>query len=188
MQQLNLNFSSEANYYNTLHDNGVDLSSDKILVQLFSSITEKETLQEIAEKILRVTPNATLIGSTTAGEIFEGRMHEKSTVLAVSIFKSTTISSAYCEGIDSEVLGEELFKLLYHDNSKCMISFVDGLQHNGEIFLSGMNKHNSSLVPISGGMAADLMSFETTYTIYNNVVFSGGAVGISLSGDALEAL
>ena len=189
MQQFNIEFTSIDSLKEELHKHNFDLHSDKILIQVFTSVMDKEKIVKVTQEIAKVMPNATLFGASTAGEIVDGKMLEQTISLSISVFESTTISSCYSMKKDSKELGQELFENLATEdgNAKCIISFVDGLMHNGEDVLEGMNLYNYDGIPIAGGMSGDLNTFTQTFTIFNNNVFSGGGVCVLLSGDKLEA-
>ncbi len=58
---------------------------------MFTSLQNKEEIETIAGDICALLPNAKLIGCSTAGEILEDKMLEKSVVLSISIFEKTTL-------------------------------------------------------------------------------------------------
>jgi len=159
--------------------------SDKILIQIFTSI-DIDKIEKILQNLRVLFPNATIIGSTTAGEIYESEMLENSTVLSISSFEEVTINSAYSVDDDSYLLGKKISKQLYSDKNRCIIAFTDGLKHNGDIFLSAINEDYGYECPIAGGAAGDMIKFENTYTIYNDKVFENGAVAVALAGENLE--
>ena len=187
MTQLNYNYDSKNNLEHYLLQNKVDLANNKILIQLFTSIEDIQNVKTLTQEILSIVPNATLIGASTAGEIYNGEMQERSSVLSISTFEKTSFKSFALKGDDSFDVGLKMANELRDENSKCIITFSDGLKLNGEKYLAGLSHLTDKDVIIAGGTAADLFKFETTFTILNGEVFSGGAVGISLSGEDLEA-
>ncbi|MBN2782971.1 MAG: PAS domain S-box protein, partial [Campylobacterales bacterium] len=186
MLQINHLFSSIELLKTEIDAFGVSTKSEDILIQLFTSILDKEYLKKIIKDILELFPNATLIGSTTDGEIIDGTMLDDSVVLGISVFEKTKIKSTYFITDDSHTLGVEIAKEVISLKSKCIITFADGLMHNGEIYLESLNNQNKNNIPVAGGMAADGSRFEKTFTIYGDKIFSGGGVSVSLEGDNLE--
>ncbi len=186
MKQLNYNYSSKKEFLDYLHVNNVSLFDDKILIQMFTSLEDKKELESIATNVCAILPNAKLIGASSAGEILEGKMLEKSVVLSISIFEKTTLQALYMDDENSHQLGAKVANELLKDDTKCIISFVDGLSHIGEEYLNGFNSLNKKHVLIAGGMSADLFTFDNTFVIYNNKIHKKGAVAVALNGKDLE--
>jgi len=186
MIQINHSYSSPDLFKETLESRGVNLSDDKILVQVFTSILDLKTIEATLKEILGVTPNAAIIGATTDGEIIDGRMVENQTILSVSVFEKTTIKTSFAMGDDSFKVGKELAQNLSSNDLKCVICFVDGLKHNGDEFLKALNDNLDKDVVVAGGMSADYCNFAQTYVLVGEKVFDGGCVGVCLCGDSLE--
>jgi len=186
MKQFNCIYTSNKEFIEYLHKNNVSLFNDKILIQMFTSLEDKNEVQKIASEVCAVLPNAKLVGCSSAGEIIHSKMIENSVVLSISIFEKTTIHTTYTNDKSSYELGVKVAKELLKDNTKCIISFVDGLFHDGEEYLNGFYKNNTKCTVITGGMAADLFKFKETFVIFDDQVYTRGAVGVALDGDELE--
>ena len=186
MKQYNYKYTNLDDFHTFLKKSCIDVNHKNILVQMFTSFDSKVQIQEISSQILSALPNALLIGASTAGEIINGKMLEKSTVLGISLFEKTQISGYYHIGSDSYELGVNLSKQVFNKDTKCVISFLDGLKHNGQEYLYGLSSFNCNNAVIAGGMAADMLDFQQTYTIFGRKVFDGGAVCVALQGDDLE--
>ena len=157
----------------------------KILVQVFTSQSKEEVI-EILQIVQELLPQAVVVGSSTAGEILEGKMLEHTTLLAISIFSNVSIRSAYEVKLESYELGASLASKLHSRESKCVLLFADGMHINGEKFLHGFESFNHSKALIGGGMSADLFRFEETFCIFGTDIITQGAVGVALSGEDLE--
>jgi len=48
-------------------------------------------MQEVVDVVASILPNASIISTTTAGEIVEGGMNENSIVISISIFEDTHV-------------------------------------------------------------------------------------------------
>ncbi|MCD6191119.1 MAG: PAS domain S-box protein, partial [Sulfurimonas sp.] len=187
MIQLNYTYDDKTSLTKYLLEHQVVLSNDKILIQMFTSIEDITEVEILTQDILSIIPNATLIGSSTAGEIYNGNMQEHSSVLSISIFEKTSFKAFALKEEDPFNAGLKMADALKSENCKCIITFSDGLKLDGEKYLEGLSHLTNENVVIAGGTAADLFKFEKTFTILNSDVFSGGVVGVSLSGDELEA-
>jgi hypothetical protein len=81
-----------------------------------------------------------IIGSTTDGEIMNGKVSSGKVVLSFTQFEHTTLKVAAIEHkVDGYFSGQYLAKELIGEDTKLLIAFVDGLHTNGEEFLSGID-------------------------------------------------
>ncbi|QFR50224.1 response regulator [Sulfurimonas lithotrophica] len=187
MIQINHLFISAQKLVKILNEKNIDLKSNKILIQIFTSVLDETIIESNLKSILKELPNAHIIGSTTSGEIIDAQMSEDNFFLSISIFKNTSIKSIHKIEKDSYELGEQVSKELFDKKPcKCIISFCDGIKHNGEEYLKALNKKNIDEAVLAGGMAADMQRFTKTYTIHQDKVFQGGAVAVALYGDDLD--
>ena len=185
MKQYNYLYDNVENFHNFLQESKITTDQTAVLIQLFSS-QSKEVLENTVSQITKELPNALIIGASTAGEIVHGTIYEQKTVISISIFEKTQLHAYYAVVDDSYALGKSLSKNLFNKNTKCVITFLDGLNHNGDEYLQGLESHNFQKAVIAGGMAGDLLHFKKTYTIFKNKIFSGGAVCVALEGEELE--
>ncbi len=186
MKQYNYIYESVNSFEAFLDKKEIVTESKNVLIQIFSSLTEIAKIERIVSEITSAMPHANVIGTSTAGEIMNGIMYEESTVLSISVFEKTTIKTFFAIEPNSYKLGVKLANTAFTQEGKCVITFLDGLLHNGQEYLNGLSSMNYNHAVIAGGMAGDGLAFEKTYTICGNKVFSGGAVGASLMGEALE--
>lgn len=66
-------------------------ASRSILIQIFSSLTDKEMFDSITDTLLKVMPDAVIVGSTSVGEIMYGLLQVGTTVLSISFFSETAL-------------------------------------------------------------------------------------------------
>jgi PAS domain S-box-containing protein len=188
MKQYNYIYDTQEAFYDFLESRDIESEGKNILIQMFSSEEKKERIEKIASEVIDTLPHATLIGASTAGEIISGRIIDKSTVLSISVFEKTSVKAFYASKEDSYELGLSLSKKIFNEKTKCVITFLDGLGHNGQEYLEGLGAMNYNHAVIAGGMAADMLRFEKTYTICGKKVSSNCAVCAVLLGDELEVL
>ena len=186
MKQYNYRYKDKKDFYKFLKDSCIDTEHKNTLIQMFTSLDSKAKIENIASQIYTALPNATLIGASTAGEIINGEMFDNSTVVSISVFEKTTVDAYYETQEDSYTLGVNLAKKVFDKETKGVITFLDGIEHNGQEYLYGLSSFNFNKVVIAGGMAADMLNFKQTYTVFKNKVFDGGAVCVALKGEALE--
>jgi len=186
MKQYNHIYTTSDDFAKFLQSQNIELDSSQILVQIFTSLKDTTSLQALLDTIDESLPHATVVGSSTAGEISNAEMLEESTVVSISLFQKSKIIPYKMVKDDSYELGLELSKKIFNKKTKCVISFLDGLLHNGQEFLDGLSAMNFKGAVIAGGMAADGVEFRQTYTICGREFFSGGAVCVAFEGDDLE--
>ena len=158
-----------------------------VLVQIFCGSSDERFIETLLELVAGGLPEATVIGTTTSGEIMDGKMHDGETVVSVSIFESTRISSSFATG-DSFECGRSLAETLMDDDTKSVIIFADGLTQNGEELLKGFSSEAGSDVLVSGGMAGDNQQFQKTLVFHGTQILQNGAVAVALSSPTLNVL
>ena len=186
MITYNINFTNYDDLYSFIEKNKL-YNSNSLLVQIFSGIIEKETLENLSSYILNKLPKSKIIGSTTDGEILNDKVNTNSIVISFTTFKHSFLNLETIiidKKNKSYKDGKELAKQLLHEKSKVFIIFASGLKINPEEFLNGI-KFIAPKVVIAGGLAGDNAQFNDTYIISENNVLSSAAVGISISSDEL---
>jgi len=187
MKQYNYIYRDSEDLDRYITSNSIKRDSSSLLIQMFTSLREADAIEDIAKEILQKLPNAILIGSSTAGAIVEGKMLEDSTVLSISVFEKSKVAAFAAKNENSYELGFSLAKKAFSADTKCVITFLDGLLHNGQEYLNGLSSLNHNKAIIAGGMAADGLVFQKTFTIIGTEVFSGGAVCATIEGEDLIA-
>jgi diguanylate cyclase (GGDEF)-like protein len=162
-----------------------NLNSSKTLLQIFSGFIQESELQKIVSIIKNKNSEILFIGSTTAGEIYEGGVYEKSINISIMEFDNTTIRQDYFIDEDDYNLGKLIGKSLFKKNTKATILFIDALKTNGNDLLDGISSIDSS-IPLAGGLAGDNGYLKATFVFDKNGVYSKGSVAASLNSDTLN--
>lgn len=185
MQTFNTYFTTQTELKDFIEKNNI-IDSSKILIQIFTSQNDKDFIVSLTKTIDTLLPLSFLIGTTTDGEIKDGLVTTNHTVISISIFERVELKSYISEDFsDYFEAGKNLATSLLVEDSKVIISFIDGILGNGEDFLQGINAINQN-IKVSGGMAGDNATFEKTYVFTKEKVFSNGVVGVSLSSPSLN--
>lgn len=185
MKTYNLVYSNKDNLREFINNNKIIINSN-ILVQVFTYSTEVSYIENVINEIKSLIKNVKIVGSTTGGEIIDCSILEKSTVISITQFESTSVDTAYIEYTgDSYAVGAEIAKKLVKDNTKVLILFSDGLITNGDDILEGIHSVNKDIV-VAGGRAADYgYMLRTLCFNEEKILDNGGVVGAALSGDQL---
>ena len=161
-------------------------NSSSLLIQVFTARNDKQFIEELLIHLSTVLPKAVIIGSTTDGEIMDGKVSTDKTVLNFTQFEHTQLKTEVAiHQKDGFFSGQSLAKALIQDDTKLIIAFADGLHTNGEAFLEGMHSVNTDVI-VGGGLAADHATFDQTYVFTKESVITHGAVAVALSSTALN--
>ena len=159
---------------------------ENVLIQVFTGICEAEFIQKLISEIRSAIPHAKILGSTTDGEIKDGKVLKSSTVLSFSMFDDTKVVTHYSQDINSSHLKAQEFvdKFGTEIKPKVAIAFTDGLHTNGEYFMDILKGYDDRLI-IAGGLAADNAEFVKTFIFTEEKVITNGAVVALLYNDDL---
>jgi len=181
--------------YNLLYEKEGDLEKlaarwriedgDNVLVQVFTGVPERKHIEKIQREIRRLFRKAGVIGTTTGGEIYNGRVYENATVVSVSVFEKSRIRTVVSDREDPASMAEELASALRKDKPKLILTFVDGLRSNGDVVVEAFD-HCCPGTILAGGFAGDNFTFRGTYTFTAEEVLPVGGVAASLVSSSLH--
>lgn len=180
VQQLSLNEETWLNAIDVLNIN-------TNLCLLFASPDFKLT-QRVVEALSQRFKNAFIVGCSTAGEISDVAVRDRTISLTAIEFEKTTtklISSQINDGSCSFEKGQDIAEALWQDDLKHVLIFSDGLNVNGADLVSGL-KSKLKNVSITGGLAADGADFKKTFVINNTKISDKTIVGLGLYGSNLN--
>lgn len=162
-------------------------SNSAILVQIFSGICEHNFLESLLMKIKELLPQAQIIGTTTSGEIMNGKVSALNTVLSFSIFKNSTIKTFLNKqsGKTSFELGQSIAEQIDDNLSKVLILFSTGQTVNGQQLLKGIESINPK-IPVAGGIAGDNFINQKSFVLSNEGITDCGTASAILSGKNLS--
>lgn len=185
MKCINAYYSTKEDLKRTIEQYQI-YNSPSLLIQVFSAINDKAFISALLSEITLLLPSAVIIGSTTDGEIMDGKVSSGKVVLSFAQFEKTTLKAAAVEHKTSSFYsGEYLAKALTGKDTKLMIAFADGLVTNGEEFLNGITSVDDKVI-VAGGLAGDDFEFVKTYVFTKEHIIERGAVGIALNGRHLN--
>lgn len=160
-------------------------SESNLLIQIFTSDLVNNYLSRILNVLITRLPHSVIIGSTTDGEIYDGKSVSGQTIISFSIFDKVKPRAKFFSLNESHFkIGGEIVKSLCTESTKAMILFADGLNINGDDLLDGIYDANKNVV-IAGGLAGDYRNMQRTFIICGNEVKSDGVVACVLDSDEL---
>src|SRR5690606_4410717 len=122
------------------------------------------------DDILAAYPDSHVIGCSTSGEIVGDTLHDDALSVAVAQFEHGDIASAVAPvrtAADSRAAGEALGHQLSRPNLRAVLVFSDGLRVNGSELVAGLNAALPASVVVTGGLAGDGDSFQSTWSLRN---------------------
>lgn len=151
----------------------------------------REVMEEIDQfkNFKKDYPNAQIVYSSTAGEIFDIDVLDDSISAIIIQFENTTIKAINknlndfeCSGGVSSALIEELNA----PDLKYVFVLSDGQLVNGSELVAGMKAVKNKETLISGGLAGDGYNFKRTLVGLNEKPKEGEVVAIGFFGDNLN--
>ncbi|BBG65932.1 uncharacterized conserved protein [Hydrogenimonas sp.] len=165
------------------------MDSEKTIVIVFADPDIDED-DESLKMLFDAYPDSSIVGCSTAGEIFEDELYSGSLVAAVICFDCTEVSVAACdvESYSNDfVLGEALIrKLDGRDDLRAVFVLSDGLAVNGSELTRGINRSiESSDVVVTGALAGDGDRFQATWVIVDRKLKRNHVTAVGFYGDSI---
>jgi len=182
MQLYNFSYTNKKALEHFISSKKIDLCKD-LLIQVFSGVLQTPEIKEVLSTLHKSLPHAHIIGTTTSGEISNGKMLEGTIVISFSLFQNTYIKSKLYR-FDTDFDFSKIQKDLFTDTTKALVIFSDGLQSDTEPFLKMIHNINPS-ISIAGGRAGDNARFKDTYVFDTNNFTSNGCVLATLNSETL---
>lgn len=183
MQTFNYFYSNAQRFTTYVEKDNIDLSA-KMLIQVFFGKADKEVLQEALNSISNIFPNASIISTTTAGEIIAGGLSENSIVVSISIFEKTDVKVASFGNDTPKNIAKSIFQEIITPKTKLLIIFNNPFDIDGESLIEEIESINHKVM-IAGGNSADNYKFEKTFTGTGIELHSTGVAVAALDSDIL---
>jgi hypothetical protein len=134
-------------------------------------------------------PHATLLGCSTAGEIFGSEIGDGGMVLAALQFDHSSVRAVAARiesPVDSQGAGAYLAKSLQGPDLRAILVLSDGLGVNGSALVRGFNEILDDSVVVTGGLAGDGDRFQKTWVLHDGAPASGYVTAAGLYGKRLH--
>ncbi|MDN3666181.1 FIST signal transduction protein [Algibacter miyuki] len=144
--------------------------------------------QEFLSKVNLCYPDAIIIGCSTAGEISDITVKDKTISLTAIQFEKTTLKLVSLDVKNSEACkntGKEIGEMLYNKDLKHVLVLSDGLLQNDVDLVSGLKKTLNN-VSATGGFAGDGTNFKKTFVIKNNEILDNTVLALGFYGDSIQ--
>ena len=148
MKSINTYYDNKEQLTSFIYDAKIH-NSASLLIQIFSGVIDKDFISTLLSELTDLLPDAVIIGCTTDGEIMNGKVSSSKVTLSFTQFDHVTLkTAAITHKVDGFYSGQHLAQELIEDDTKLMITFVDGLHTNGEEFLNGINGVNDDIIVV----------------------------------------
>ncbi len=163
----------------------------KLAAHLVLVFGEKNLLktEKFFQPLKELYPKSTLLGCSTAGEIYGTQVVDGEIIATAIEFEHTEIQGNYLSVKDYEnsfAAGAKLAQTFDLDGLVHLFLLTDGLAVNGSDLIAGLRSQLPESVKVTGGMAGDGSRFEETLVIWNDLVASGLIAAIGLYGDRIK--
>lgn len=134
-------------------------------------------------------PDARLILASTSGDISGTSVFDNAIVATALEFEKTKLR--FVEKQTSEIpnafeIGKNIYQSLEADDLIHILVISDGIVVNGSELVGGLNFHNKTHIPITGGLASDNARFIRTLVGLDHFPETGNVIGIGFYGKNLK--
>jgi hypothetical protein len=159
--------------------------------QLVLAFAERRLLEnhDNIATLQKAFPNATVVSSSTSGEINGRQVLDDSIVATAICFEKTNLQFAFANSVDfenSQALGKNIAAQLPAEGLKYALVISDGGKVNGSDLVNAINDTLGKNVIVTGGMAGDAARFEKTLVGINDNIKEGNVVIVGFYGNHLQ--
>jgi len=172
--------------WNKKLDNSLD--SNNSLVICFGSSNPK-FIESGLNDITNIFKNSIIIGSSSAGEIYQDELYEKSLSVVVIKFEKTKLklNISKIDNMDQSYdIGCNIANNLAKDDLKSIFILCDGLNINGSRLTRAIAKTVDNNVVVTGGLAADGEKVKNTWVLVDNKIKSNYVTSVGFYGDSFN--
>ena len=173
--------------------NGWNLSTQEIrdhqdcaIVFLFG---DSEAIKEshIYDDLRQRYPNASIVGASSAGNIFDAAISKYPIVASAVHFEKSSVKTStvdFTDGADIDELIANLLSQLPQDDLQHIFILFDGLNINGSQVIRGLNNARGAF-SVSGGIAGDGDRFMESLIVSDEPACRNRIVAVGFYGDSL---
>ena len=163
------------------------LDSKNTIIFVFGSIN-LDVIESGLNDIFDCYKQATIVGCSTAGEIYSAEVFDDSISISVLKFEKSTFLTfnKKIEEEDSFEVGIEIVKQLDGDNLKSIFLLSNVLSINGSELTKGLNKNLPKECALTGGLAGNGVDFHKTWMIVDSEIVEDYICAIGFYGEDLH--
>jgi PAS domain S-box-containing protein len=157
MTTFTLQFSNLNTLTGYIKNNNIQ-NSNKVLIQIFYSDKSKKDIIDIKNHIIKILPDSSVIGASSAGTIYKGEILDDTIIISFSLFEDSYIQSIAYKNTDSDTIIKNLTQNFIKHETKLLIAFANTFTFDGNTLLNKLSAALPNLI-IAGGNAADNFNF-----------------------------
>lgn len=195
------------NTYNHLYKNrkqlesfldGIELDREiPMLVRIHSCVHSAKGISALSSEIRHILPNARIIGCSTPGVIYDGKIINDACLISISTFESSETETFFTEWYDAngalksvKAVCAELSEKLIRGRKGFLLVFLPPLFGNGINFIERMNEMNPD-VKILGGGAGTKQDYSddrdiSSYVLIDSITSNTGLAAAFITSDKLQ--
>ncbi len=160
------------------------LDSERTLVLVFGAPHLEHSAAPIAE-VVKSFPRSVVAGCSTSGEILGAAIHDRSVVVAIAQFETSSVRASQARvsaAAESFEAGQALAAGLDAPDLSAVLVLSDGLGVNGSELVRGINSALTHPVGVTGGLAGDGADFARTWVLAGGEPTTGTVTAVGLYG------
>ncbi|TYC83930.1 GGDEF domain-containing protein [Acetobacterium wieringae] len=161
-----------------------------VFVQIFSARSEPQWLTEIEAAIRVVAPLAVIVGSSTMGEISEGRLLTNTSVISFVFFEKTGVQGFLVDtkNQDEALVGKNLSEKIESQCQKIAGVLLLATSSSMDVshFLKGFSAGRRGTYPVFGAGAGVYEGEQKPIVTLNHHFSSSGVVAVVFTGDDID--
>lgn len=163
------------------------LDSKNTLIFIFGSVN-LNFIQKGLDDIFSCYKKSTIVGCSTAGEIYSAEVFDNSISISVVYFEKSRFKlfTKKVKEEDSFDTGKEIIKKLKDDELKSIFLLSNVFSINGSELIKGINESLPKDCSVTGGLAGNGVEFNKTWVIIDNKLEEDYICAIGLYGDNLN--
>ncbi len=141
------------------------------------------------KEVKKMYPQSRILSCSTAGEILNTSVRDKSIALSAVFFEKTTLKFSQVDikdSRDSYEAGKKLANDLKQEGLVHVMVFSEGLRVNGTPLVRGFNDNLPANVAVTGGLVGDGADFKKTLVGLDESGKEGNIVAVGFYGSALK--
>lgn len=164
------------------------LDSEQTAVIVFGAPELEDEVAPFVE-LAAAFPTSKVVGCSSAGEIFEATIRDRSLCVAVVRFEHTSLRLAEVQVSSAGGSGRAAAALagsLIGSDLRAVLVLSDGIHVNGSRLAANLSQNLPEEVAVFGGLAGDGSRFQKTWVLAGNKPRSGMIAGLGFYGPRLR--
>ena len=167
----NFQYVSRGKLAETLNQIRINDEKGDVLIRIHTAIHKKDEAVELARFIKHIVPKAKIIGSSTSGVIYQGKIYRNQCIVSVTQSDNAKFQSAMIPFTDKEnkgiLSGEELcnktYAALNDENIKLLLAFLSSKYINVCDYVDKCNEKYPSAQMLGGFAVSSEAMYENEY-------------------------